>query len=246
MKVLVISDLHYGMRIFHGIDESRAWEWLSGIIDYHKPDLLISLGDWGEAINPEEFYGLLQRVRVWSIYGNHENLHVLEKMYNILVDGYEPVLMKDGEVREFAGLRFGAINGIVALKRREKRGIPRKRPEEFIEYGRKLADRVDILLLHDSPYIDVEEYRGKIAQDERTTAVGIAIFEAKPKLVFCGHLHLSPYTIYRFDYGTLYIRIDTSQMHRCYAVFYPNSMRIEIWSDAKISKILEAKEVIAS
>ncbi|RLG77717.1 MAG: hypothetical protein DRO12_01545 [Thermoprotei archaeon] len=242
MKIMVISDLHYDKRIFHGIDESKAWRWLLDIVDYHKPSLLISLGDWGEAINEVEFYELLRRVRVWSIYGNHENLEVLRKMYNILTDKYEPVLLDNGEVREFDGLRFGGINGIVALRRRERKGVLRKRPKEFIAVAKRLSGKIDILLLHDSPWL--EEYAGKIACDERVTAVGIAIYEAKPKMVFCGHLHLSPYTVHRFEYGTLYIRIDTSQKHRCYAIFYPNSMEIEIWYDTKISKILEAKEMI--
>ena len=87
------------------------------IVDYHKPDLLVSLGDWGEDISETKFYELLKKVRVWSIYGNHENLEVISRMYNVLDEVFEPVLMGDGEVREFAGLRFGAINGIVALRR---------------------------------------------------------------------------------------------------------------------------------
>lgn len=232
MKVLVISDLHYNKRIFHGVDESRAWSWLLDIVDYHRPDLLISLGDWGEAVNEVEFYELLKKVRVWSIYGNHENLEVLRKMYNVLTDRYEPVLMGDCEVREFNRVRFGAINGIIALRRREKKGIPRKRPEEFIECGKKLSGRVDVLLLHDSPYIDVEEYRGRIARDERTQAVGIAIYEAKPRIVFCGHLHLSPYTVHKFEYGTLYVRVDSSQKHRHYLIMYiSNGIGVEVWRD---------------
>ena len=230
MKVMVISDLHYDKRVFHGIDESRAWEWLLGIVDYHRPDLLISLGDWGEAISETEFYDLLKRVRVWSIYGNHDNLNVLRKVYNILTDKYEPALMKDGEVRVFNGVRFGAINGITALRRKEKKGIPRKRPEEFIEYDKRLSGKVDVLLLYDSPY--VPEYKGKIANDVRTQAVGIAIFEAKPRITLCGHLHLSPYTIYEFEYGVLYIRIDSSQKHRCYVMLYSNDRKLEVWKDS--------------
>jgi len=66
-----------------GVDESKAWEWLLSVVDYHKPDLLISLGEWGEAVNPVEFHGLLRRVRVWGIYGSHDNLHALEHMHNI-------------------------------------------------------------------------------------------------------------------------------------------------------------------
>ncbi len=63
VKVMIISDLHYDKRVFHGIDESKAWEGLLNIVDYHRPDLLISLGDWGKAINEAEFYELLKRVR---------------------------------------------------------------------------------------------------------------------------------------------------------------------------------------
>ena len=237
MKIMVISDLHYDKRIFHGIDESKAWEWLLSIVNYHRPDLLISLGDWGEAINPGEFYELLKRVRVWSIFGNHENLDVLRKMYNILTDKYEPILLDDGEVREFDGLRFSGINGIIALRRRERKGVPRKWPEEFITIAKKLSGKIDILLLHDSPWL--EEYKGRIARDERTAAVGVAIYEARPKIVFCGHLHLSPYTIHRFEYGTQYIRIDSSQKHKCYTVLYTRNLRIEVWKDCEFIKELE-------
>ncbi len=232
MKIIVISDLHYDRHIYKGIDQSEAWIWLLNIVDYHKPDLLVSLGDWGEAINEREFYDLLRKVRVWSIYGNHENMGTLRKMYNVHTDKYEPVLMNDSEIREFNGIKFGAINGIIALRRREKKGIPRKRPEEFIEVAKKLRGKVDVLLLHDSPWL--EEYKGRIARDERTQAVGMAIYEARPRIVFCGHFHVSPYTIHRFEYGTLYLRIDSSQMHRCYAILDSNTLSIEIWKDYEL------------
>lgn len=233
MRAMVISDLHYDRKVYKGVDESRAWGWLLGIVDYHRPDLLISLGDWGGAVNPREFYELLRRVRVWSIYGNHDNLEVLGRMYNVLAGGYEPVLMRDGEVREFDGLRFGAINGIVALGRRMRRGVPRKRPEEFVEYGRRLRGKVDVLLLHDSPKLPLPEY-SFIAEDGRAQAVGTAIYEARPEIVFCGHIHIdSPYTIHRLSYGTLYIRADSSQRHRCYALLDTHNLEVEIWRDTE-------------
>ncbi len=47
---------------------------------------------------------MLKRVRAWPIYGNHENMEVLKKMHNVLTDKYEPVLFKDGEVREFGNV----------------------------------------------------------------------------------------------------------------------------------------------
>jgi len=232
---MIISDLHYNKRIFKGVNESNAWEWLLDVIDYHRPSLLISLGDWGEAINEAEFYELLKKVRVWSLYGIHENMNVLRKMYNILTDSYEPILMNDGEIREFAGLKFGAINGIVALRRRERKGVPRKKPEEFIEVAKKLAGKVDVLLLHDSPYIPIPEY-SFITNNERTKAVEEAIRIVKPKVVFCGHLHISPYTVYRFNFGALYVRIDSSQKHGYYIIFHTNSTELEMWNDFEIVK----------
>ncbi len=53
-----------------------------------------------------------------------------------------------------------------------KKGIPRKKPEELPEYGRRLAGKVDVLLLHESLYIP--EYHGGILHDERMVAVAIA------------------------------------------------------------------------
>jgi len=231
VKALVISDLHYDMSIYRGVDQSKAWIWLLNVVDYHRPDLLISLGDWGEAVNESDFNELLRRVRVWSIYGNHDILGVLGKMFNIIGDKLEPVIMDDSEVREFGGLRFGAINGIIALKKREKKGVHRKRPEEYVEVAKKLKDRVDVLLMHNSPKLPLKEY--EFMRDDATTQnVGIAIYEARPKIVLCGHIHIeNPYTVYRHEYGTLYIRIDSSQRHRAYAILHTSDGKLEIWRD---------------
>ena len=59
MKV-VISSPHYDKHIFEGVDESRAWEWLLNIVDYHKPGLLPSCDDLGIAVSFKEFYELLK------------------------------------------------------------------------------------------------------------------------------------------------------------------------------------------
>jgi len=237
VKALVISDLHYDMRIYRGVDQSKAWTWLLSIVNYHRPDLLISLGDWGEAVNEGEFYELLKKVRVWSIYGNHENLGVLRKMSNVVEGRLEPVLMDDGEVRGFGGLRFGAINGIIALKRREKRGVPRKRPEEYVRVAKRLSGKVDVLLLHDSPKLPLEEYEF-MRDDDAARAVEAAIYEAKPRIVLCGHIHTeNPYTVYRYEFGTLYIRVDSSQRHRAYLILHTNSMKLEIWRDQELLEV---------
>ncbi len=56
----------------------------------------------------------------------------------------------------------------------------------------------------------------------------VAIYEVKLRLVLCGHLHMSSYTIYRYEYGTLYVRIDSSQKHRVCSVLYTGGGKLEI------------------
>ncbi len=240
MRVVIVSDVHYAKGFRGDVDESRAWRWLLSVVDMHGPDLLVGLGDWGEDVGEEEFRELLERVRVWSIYGNHENMEILKRMCNALGDRCEPVLFEDGEVREFGGLRFGAINGVIALRRREKRGVPRKSLEEFVEIAKRLRGRIDVLLIHESPKLPLPEY-SFMAEDGRAQAVEAAIREAMPRIVFCGHLHIEkPYTIHRLDFGALYVRIDSSQRHRCYAVLDTNSLVIEIWRDGERIYMVEA------
>jgi len=141
MKIMVISDLHYDKRIFKGVDESKAWSWLVEVVDYHKPDLLLSCGDWGSAISSEEFYELLRKTVVLTIYGNHENLEVLKSLHNVRCDKYLPVLMEDGRVYAFEGLKVAGVSGIIARKRKVKKGVPRKTPEEFLGLPRSLGIR---------------------------------------------------------------------------------------------------------
>ncbi len=92
MRTLVISDLHYEKRTFRGMDKSKAWSWLMSIVDYHKPDLLLSCGDWGSAVTLVEFCTILEKTVVLTIYGNHENMPVLESLHNVKEP--LPVLLK--------------------------------------------------------------------------------------------------------------------------------------------------------
>jgi len=83
LSILAICDLHYDRRIYRGFDEGRAWEWLLSIVDYHSPEYLLSCGDWGTAVNEAEFQMLLGRTIVLTIYGNHDDVEVLSKLYNV-------------------------------------------------------------------------------------------------------------------------------------------------------------------
>jgi len=233
MKVMVISDLHYEKRVFRGVDESMAWSWLMSIVDYHRPDYLLSCGDWGSAVNEVEFYELFKKTVVLSIYGNHENLDVLTKLYNIRVNEYLPILMEDGRVYEDAGLRVAGINGIMAKKRKLKKGVPRKTPEDFLEVASKLRGKnLDVLLIHETPYLPKLFPFMRDSFSSRTTLRVIEMI--KPRIVFNGHMHSSGYKIHNLRFGTKYVYIDSSQQNRYYVILYTSNMKLEIWRDREL------------
>jgi len=66
------------------------------------------------------------------------------------VDKFELVLMDDGEVKEFNGLMFGTINGVVAVMDRVRKSVFRKRHEYFIEIAKRLRNMVDAFLMHET------------------------------------------------------------------------------------------------
>ena len=60
-------------------------------------------------------------------------------------------------------------------------------------------------------------------------AMGVAIYEAKPRIVFCGHPHMSPCTVYRYEYGTLYVRKQIAYRSTWLTRYYTiDDMRIEV------------------
>ena len=233
MKIMVISDLHYDKRVFKGVDESKAWSWLIEVVDYHKPNLLLGCGDWGSAINPEEFYELLRKTIVLSIYGNHENLEVLRTLYNVNSSVHLPVLIEDSKVYEFGGLKIAGISGIIARKRKVRKGVPRKTPAEYLGIARELKGKeVDVLLIHETPYLPSLFPFIRDSFSSRTALEAVEI--VKPKLVFNGHVHAGGYKIYEFSFGTKYIYVDSSQANKHYVILYTDSMKLEIWRDREV------------
>ncbi len=227
IRILMISDLHFSRE---DVSESLAFKWLEEIVSHHSPDVLLSCGDWGEDCSIENFNSILALTRIYSIYGNHDNLPALRALRN--ADGTS-VLLED-KVVNINGLRIAGICGIIAERRRMKKGVPRKRPEEYVEAAMKIARRggVDILLIHETP--PFSEYRRVMHFRESLQAVVEAIEIIRPKLVLNGHLHFSPYTlIKREDY--LYLRIISSQKMKHYALL--DDSKISIYHDRV--KVLE-------
>lgn len=233
MRILLISDLHYEKKVFKGVDESKAWEWLLSVVDYHKPDYLLSCGDWGTAVNFDEFYTLLEKTVVLSIYGNHENIELLKLLRNTRSKRGMPILMKDGKVYDIGNLRVAGINGVISeRKSKSKEGVPYKTPQEYIAVAQSLAGKdIDILLIHEAPYIPW--VFPSVIESTSSIAALRAIEVVKPRVVIGGHMHYEGYKVCQLDFGALYIHIDSSQASRYYLTIEEEQekLRIDAWKD---------------
>ena len=168
---------------------------------------------------------------------NHENINVLTSLRNVRPDTNFPILMDDGEVYVVSGSRIAGVNGIIS-KRKRKKGVPRKKAEEFLEVAEKLKGKeVDILLMHETPYLpELFPFMRKESLAYKTAYEFIRV--VKPKIVFNGHMHSGGYKTYTFPWGTKYVYVDSSQSSRHYLVF-ESLDKIEVWKDyKKIAEIL--------
>lgn len=174
MRALLISDMHGEM--------AAALK----ALEVEEPDLLLCAGDWGDPGRvPEEVYRqLLERVQVFTVYGNHDDLALLKRLTNR--DGW-PMLLRDGEVVEYGGLRLSGINGIWAKSH--------KRPyyvldEEVLAAARNWEGQgVDVLLTHGCPVGLSDLTPGGRHGGQRCFLDALRI--ARPRLYVCGHLHLA-------------------------------------------------------
>jgi len=146
--------------------------------------------------------------------------------------------MEDGRVYAFEGLKVAGVCGIIARKRKVKKGVPRKTPEEFLGAAEKLRNKgIDVLLIHEAPYLpDLFPFmRDSISSRTALRAIEIV----KPRVVFNGHMHFGGYKIYEFSYGTKNVYLDSSQANRHYAILYTNNAKLEMWRDREVVDVAE-------
>jgi predicted phosphodiesterase len=116
MKIMMISDLHYSTKIFHGRNESKVFNWLYNIIEKEKPDLLLCAGDFGKEVTLEMFQPIINQTYLLTIYGNHENIELIKNIKN--KDG-SYCWLQDGIIREYDRLKIAGINGNIAMKKKK-------------------------------------------------------------------------------------------------------------------------------
>ena len=175
MRFLAVSDLH------GDLDSVRR------AIDGLRPDALLCCGDWGdpaEIVEPEliAIAGLLPMV---STFGNHDPIESLGRLRDR--DG-SPVLLDQGEVRDFQGLRVAAIGGIWAKSHRKPFYVT---DEDVSSFASRIADDgpVDVLLTHACP-IGLADLTPKGTRGGQRCFLDANKMIA-PRIHLCGHIHVA-------------------------------------------------------
>jgi len=207
MRILMISDLHYSTKPFHGLDESKSFEWLYGVIENEKPELTLSAGDFGLEADSYLFEPILEKTYLLTVYGNHDNIGLIKSLKN--EDGSR-CWLQDGVIREYNGLRIAGISGNIAeLKRKPHHKTEAEIKQIISSYSGK---RTDILITHEAPEHESIS-RGRMLGYR---VINEAIHKIKPKLHLCGHVHLKS-QILNFD-ETISVNLDSSARRREYCL----------------------------
>lgn len=175
MRIVAVGDMHGSLQaVFTAVETA-------------KPDLLLSSGDWGDPgqLDPEEFRSLVEKVRVLTVFGNHDDIVLLSTTAN--TDG-SPVLLSQGEVREVGGLRLAGISGIWAKSHRIPYYITDEDAAKFANEIRRHGD-IDIMLTHGCPVGLADATPAGRHGGQRCFLD--AFHAVRPRLYICGHLHLA-------------------------------------------------------
>jgi Icc-related predicted phosphoesterase len=173
MRILVVSDLHGDIE---PANRARI---------EHRPDLLVSCGDWGdpEQVSEQVLQKLLAHLPVYTTFGNHDPLAILTRLKN---RDDSPVLIGQGQVQEIAGLRLAAIGGIWAKSHAKPHYVT---DDDVAEAAARIARTgpVDILITHGCP-IGLADLTPSGRHGGQRCFLE-AFKTVQPRLHLCGHLH---------------------------------------------------------
>jgi Icc-related predicted phosphoesterase len=174
MQILVISDLHGDLDSAHAAAR------------FVRPDMILSCGDWGdpEEVDESKLNGLLAVAPIYTTFGNHDPLDLLEQKHNL--DG-SAVLLPQGQAVKIAGVRLAAIGGIWAKSHAKRHYVT---DADVADAAARIAQSgpIDILITHGCPV--------GLADMTPTGRHGgqrcfLEAFQTiSPRLHLCGHLHV--------------------------------------------------------
>jgi Icc-related predicted phosphoesterase len=190
--ILAITDVH----------DLPGFENVIRMIDEVKPDLLLSCGDWGSNLPNEKhptklegfkplqyetlFVPILNKVPMYTLYGNHDVLDVLENLIN---SSKTKCLIPDIKPIWFNGVKIVGINGNYAWKKRmpwHKTFYDLEHFNDLLEFSDKLKEKfkdLDILMTHEQP-TTIPKTK-KLGQPILTQIAA----KLKPKIHLSGHVH---------------------------------------------------------
>jgi Icc-related predicted phosphoesterase len=175
MRILVVSDLHGDLAPVR-----RA-------VDRVRPDAILSCGDWGDPseVSEPELAALVAAFPVATTFGNHDPLDLLARLRDR--DG-QLVLIGQGAVRTFAGLRVAAIGGIWAKSHRNPWYVT---DDDVARFARQIAGDgpVDVLLTHESP-VGLADLTPQGRHGGKRSILD-AFHTVGPRVHLCGHLHVA-------------------------------------------------------
>lgn len=172
LKALVVGDMHGRLANF--------WKALTS----EQPDIVISTGDWGDPgqIDTQDFQAILERTLVYSVYGNHDDMDLLQVLRN---RDRSPVLLPHGESVEVEGVRLAGISGIWAKSHKKPYYIT---DEEVLSIAQRLKGKnVTVLVTHGCPIGLADETPKGTHGGQRCFLDAFKI--VNPKVHLCGHLH---------------------------------------------------------
>lgn len=172
IRVLAIGDLH------------GHWGFLWQAVEEEKPDLLLSVGDWGDPgqVTETDFRRLLRQVLTYTVYGNHDDIALLSQLSN--GDG-TPVLLPAGVAVQVGGLRLAGISGIWAKSKKKPYYIT---DEQILHAARSIERKgVQILVTHACP-VGLADVTPKGTHGGQRSLLD-AFKIVQPLCHLCGHLH---------------------------------------------------------
>ncbi|MFZ8809682.1 MAG: metallophosphoesterase family protein [Pyrobaculum sp.] len=171
MVILLISDLH---KTLESAEEVESVRWLLHVLDGLEPEVLVSAGDWGEAMTVDDFFQIASRVRLVTVYGNHENFSAVRSF-----------VLRDGEVVEAGGFRIAGVNGLVCG------GAEYCTPPGRFRRAVSKIGSVDIFASHQPPSAPYPQLEG----DETAELMRWALEKIRPRLHFSGHMAGGRYSL---------------------------------------------------
>ena len=173
MRILVVSDLHGDLNSVERASES------------YRPDLILSCGDWGDPGEVAEpaMTRALERAPIYTTFGNHDPVEILARLRN--QDG-SAVLLGQGVVQEFGGLRLASIGGIWA----KSHAKPHYVTDADVAVAAATIARagpLDILLTHGCP-VGLADLTPTGRHGGQRCFLD-AFKTISPRLYLCGHLH---------------------------------------------------------